>query len=297
MPWNDLAPVNITNTPSTSSSMAFPVAAAIGAGGSIISSLIGNRGRRRAEDRARNWNLEQWHRQNKYNHPLEQMARLEAAGLNPNMIYGSSPGSAVGNAGAVHPGKAPEYKFADPVVAGAALPVQQAQHANLSSQSIKNLAEARKTGIDAGISKENLLRLEMTLGEYLEEATGRAQEAKYKGKSAKIKYGIENATQKDQIRKIVAEADLTGLRKDIEKEIRDRAVDGGWIKGDTIGNILNGYLGVTNDTPQWKKNYIATSPAVAAVIRMLPPQARAAFLMYYGGSALVKAFDSYMSGK
>lgn len=38
--------------------------------------------------------LEMWNRGNVYNSPLEQMRRLKAAGLNPNMVYGS--GSAAG---------------------------------------------------------------------------------------------------------------------------------------------------------------------------------------------------------
>ena len=33
------------------------------------------------------WALAQWHRENKYNSPIEQMARLKAAGINPNMAY------------------------------------------------------------------------------------------------------------------------------------------------------------------------------------------------------------------
>lgn len=33
------------------------------------------------------WNLEQWNRENEYNSPAQQMARLKAAGLNPDMIY------------------------------------------------------------------------------------------------------------------------------------------------------------------------------------------------------------------
>lgn len=33
------------------------------------------------------WNLEQWQRENAYNLPSAQMARLKAAGLNPNMVY------------------------------------------------------------------------------------------------------------------------------------------------------------------------------------------------------------------
>ena len=35
------------------------------------------------------WNLEQWNRENAYNLPTAQMARLKAAGLNPNLVYGS----------------------------------------------------------------------------------------------------------------------------------------------------------------------------------------------------------------
>lgn len=34
------------------------------------------------------WNLEQWERENYYNSPISQMARLRAAGLNPDLMYG-----------------------------------------------------------------------------------------------------------------------------------------------------------------------------------------------------------------
>ena len=34
------------------------------------------------------WNLEQWQRENDYNSPTSQMARLRAAGLNPDLMYG-----------------------------------------------------------------------------------------------------------------------------------------------------------------------------------------------------------------
>lgn len=33
------------------------------------------------------WNLAQWNRENEYNSPEQQMARLKAAGLNPNLAY------------------------------------------------------------------------------------------------------------------------------------------------------------------------------------------------------------------
>ncbi|WGL31398.1 DNA pilot protein [Dipodfec virus UOA04_Rod_1021] len=35
-------------------------------------------------------NLEQWNRENEYNTPANQIARLRAAGLNPNLMYGDS---------------------------------------------------------------------------------------------------------------------------------------------------------------------------------------------------------------
>lgn len=34
------------------------------------------------------WNLEQWERENEYNNPLNVMARLKTAKLNPNLVYG-----------------------------------------------------------------------------------------------------------------------------------------------------------------------------------------------------------------
>lgn len=39
--------------------------------------------------------MQSWQMANDYNHPVNQMKRLEAAGLNPNLVYGS--GSVAGN--------------------------------------------------------------------------------------------------------------------------------------------------------------------------------------------------------
>lgn len=49
--------------------------------------------------------LEQWNRQNDYNSPQAQMARLRGAGLNPNMVYGTGAAGATGNA----TGQQPKY--------------------------------------------------------------------------------------------------------------------------------------------------------------------------------------------
>ncbi|UPW41452.1 DNA pilot protein [Dipodfec virus UA23Rod_1363] len=51
--------------------------------------------------------LDMWNRQNVYNSPSEQMARLKAAGLNPNLMYGSGSASS-GNAGSAPSFNAPQ---------------------------------------------------------------------------------------------------------------------------------------------------------------------------------------------
>ena len=79
--------------------MPFPVAAAIAGGASIIgagmnAASTGNmnkKNRKFAREQyatQRRDSLADWHMQNAYNSPEQQMARYKAAGLNPNLIYG-----------------------------------------------------------------------------------------------------------------------------------------------------------------------------------------------------------------
>lgn len=80
--------------------MAISTAAALSAGGSLITGIIGNslnyasqentnRANRQLAEYQNAWNLEQWNRENEYNSPLKQMERYQEAGLNPNLIYGN----------------------------------------------------------------------------------------------------------------------------------------------------------------------------------------------------------------
>lgn len=52
-----------------------------------------NRANRELAELSYQQNIAQWERENAYNHPAQQMARLKEAGLNPNLVYGN--GSAV----------------------------------------------------------------------------------------------------------------------------------------------------------------------------------------------------------
>lgn len=76
---------------------------AVGTAGSATSTAIGNSRKARLAEYAHQQDINQWNRQNAYNHPAMQMERLKNAGLNPNLVYGS--GSVTGNVS----GQLPKY--------------------------------------------------------------------------------------------------------------------------------------------------------------------------------------------
>lgn len=83
-----------------------PIPAIIAAGASIAGTIASNVNSRKAIEAQKSenndtrnynlglahlqnrWNLEQWNRENAYNNPAAQMARMKAAGLNPDLAYG-----------------------------------------------------------------------------------------------------------------------------------------------------------------------------------------------------------------
>ncbi|MEM2002478.1 MAG: hypothetical protein QXT77_07535 [Candidatus Methanomethylicaceae archaeon] len=115
--------------------------------GDIISGVTGLAGTLASNASARNMqrrqirkDVEFWHMQNEYNSPQAQMKRLKEAGLNPNLIYGSSPGGAAGTADRL---KTPDvdpaaHRFIDGVMPTLSqygdFNVKQAQTDNLKAQ-------------------------------------------------------------------------------------------------------------------------------------------------------------------
>lgn len=77
--------------------------AGAGGTGQAIAAGIGNKKRiqaaKEAATVANQRNIENWERANRYNDPSAQMARLKAAGLNPNMVYGSGTQTTAGSVG------------------------------------------------------------------------------------------------------------------------------------------------------------------------------------------------------
>lgn len=137
---------------------------------SLGSDMLSNRGALRRQRLADQQNIRFWQMQNEYNLPKNQMKRLQDAGLNPNLIYGS--GSAnTGIAGAVAPSKPAPYNVKNPVPLQSMLLGSQIDNINADTE--RKLADAKATrdllpgrlaklGYDATISQINSLNLDKT---------------------------------------------------------------------------------------------------------------------------------------
>lgn len=108
-----------------------------------------------------NQNVQMWNMQNEYNSPVQQMARLQEAGLNPNLIYGSTDGGTASSPPQLTPatvGRADAPNYADSIKGNAALEAIQAytqglQMDNLSAQNDFIKARARKEAADAALTE------------------------------------------------------------------------------------------------------------------------------------------------
>lgn len=91
--------------------------------------------------------LADWNMQNEYNSPANQMARLKAAGLNPNLVYGN--GADAQSQGTVRSSGVPGAQFDAPHFAPESAlasiydtKIKQAQYDNLKTQNTVNAQEA-----------------------------------------------------------------------------------------------------------------------------------------------------------
>lgn len=118
--------------------MPFPIAAAIAAGSSIASNIQ----QAGASKAARDWQIDMYNKQrehaladrdfeNVYNSPAEQMKRLTAAGLNPNLVYGN--GASASNSATTRQSSAPS--------------AQPAQTTNIFKDALDTYFEARRQEI------------------------------------------------------------------------------------------------------------------------------------------------------
>ena len=249
----------------------------------IYLNLKQNKKNRQLEVQRRKYDQEQWERQNRYNHPTEQMARLKSAGLNPNMIYGSSPGSAVGNAGAIPAGQAPDYSLTNPVTGYMNTRVQQAQSNNLKAdvllkgtQGMKNLAEAGYTGRKLDLFNATF---DNAVGQSASNTT-----------LASIKAQIANRTRYQSILQSFTktDADLVALKL---KEIDLDYANAGYPKGLLLPQIGSA-VGFDMQTQQGREGFRIASQIAAAsrIFQMLTPAFRTILPI---GKNLGKSFKKF----
>lgn len=117
--------------------------ATLNQGVNIISTAMANRANEDMQRRQNAWNLEQWNRNNAYNHPAAQMQRLKAAGLNPDLMYGQgTPGLSSAPAQGSNPiPKQPFRMDLDPTML-AQLSLIDAQKKNVDADTQVKLADA-----------------------------------------------------------------------------------------------------------------------------------------------------------
>ena len=103
------------------------------------------------------WNIQQWERANEYNTPLNQMLRLKAAGLNPNLVYGNGAGQSIAAPNPQLTSGAPSTPqdmslFAQRPTIGQVL--TQSLNNRLLEAQIKSVeSSARKNNAEAGLSE------------------------------------------------------------------------------------------------------------------------------------------------
>lgn len=132
--------------------MPFPIAAGIAAGASLVGGAIdafttggqNKKSRQFSEQmyqRQYDDNLKLWRTQNEYNSPQSQMKRLQEAGLNPNLVYGS--GAAQTPAGNISTPDVQTPQFRTPeignAVADAGSKLMQYQDIQIKQAQIDNL--------------------------------------------------------------------------------------------------------------------------------------------------------------
>lgn len=206
--------------------MAIPWGPIVSGVGALGSSLISNIGAKKREAEARKQNVEFWKMQNKYNLPSAQMQRLKDAGLNPNLIYGSSPAGAGGNAGAISPAKAAPYNIQNPVPPPAML---------IESQAIKNYS-------DSIYSKAKADEIEQLVG-------ARLNQLEIGNDIANIRLEIAGKTKQAQIDNVIANADIAKLGAVVKETEADYAKRG--LRMDTVGQIFTSLnLSPTNPDDQ-----------------------------------------------
>ncbi len=223
----------------------FVTGSLIGSGANILSNLISNSGSKRSQARANRHNINFWRMQNEYNDPSAQMARLKAAGLNPNLIYGTSPSSASGNAQAIAPSKPAPYKFENPLLGvnmyadtrqkEATTDNLKTQNTVLAQEALLKAAQTAKLGVDTARTQ-----FDLSLATDLRDTSLQAAQENLKQLEAKT-YGVDlenkfkDKSMQDRLKRAEYEAknakatmrgtQLLNALRGLEKDLKELGIE------------------------------------------------------------------------
>lgn len=161
-----------------------------------------NQANRRLAEYQYEKNLEMWNRQNEYNSPKSQMQRLQDAGLNPNLIYGSSGNT--GNASSM-----PEYS--SPTMTNelsAGLGINQAVQAAMTAARLKSDMDTAKEQRAYIRTQGDALRTQMELTNIKKLQDMASTEG------TKITNALLRQTFNSKVRQAAADAKLTELQSE-----------------------------------------------------------------------------------
>jgi hypothetical protein len=166
------------------------IGAGVSAAGNLLGNIFGNSGAKKRQEQANRDNIKFWNMQNEYNNPSSQMERLRKAGLNPNLIYGSSSSGASGQAQSIAPSKAAPYKMDNPlgdITQFANVKQIEATTDNLKAQNdVINQDALLKANQTLGVGQDNALK-SIQLGIAPELAKSSLQIQQYNVKQAEAK--------------------------------------------------------------------------------------------------------------
>lgn len=152
-----------------------------------------------------------WNAQNLYNSPAEQMKRLRAAGLNPNLVYGNG---ATTTAGAIRSTDSPHYNPTAPqwgsgLTEAARVGMAAYQDTRLQDQQVQNMeAQRRNMELDS-ILKTIQISSDQIKGARNELELGKARQL----------YDTSIATAEERLRAITSQTDIK-----ISEEVRNAAM-------------------------------------------------------------------------
>lgn len=259
--------------PATGGGLGTALLGALPVVGSAIQSWINNRQVERNQARQNQANmelakyqysrdLEMWNKANEYNAPAGQMARLKAAGLNPNMVYGG--GGATTTAAQLPKFQAPTYQFSAPPAVDLPSMLTAYQDMQLRSAQIDNVRQQAHDRAmnnywnDLGWTENHEVRGQAAPGEiaplYVEQVSyGSARKQRIRGQARGISaegyrkespgyqelpgYQAEFTREKarnarEEYNKLMSEIGLLNLRQDLTRKQVE------WYSGERIAQML-----------------------------------------------------------